>query len=154
MRNGTVVAPAQPLLDTFDHDNTSISSSNDAATSVTTPATTASATADVPSEEAQMEILSEMDGWAEVSTKKAKKKTQVSDITPSEPAPIQENKEKKTSSYNAAPTSELLKSGNATKSAASKSAPSSNGFAALEERTKNHPEDDEWYVHLKHASTI
>jgi len=145
MRNGVV----QPLLDTFDHDATSTSSSNDAATNITTPATVASATADIPSEEAQLEMLSEMDGWAEVSTKKAKKKTQVSDTLASEPAPIEEVKEKKTSAYNAAPTSELLKSGNSTKSAASKPASSSNGYAALEERIKNHPEDDEWYVDLE-----
>lgn len=144
MRNGIAV-PGQPLLDTFDQDTTSTSSSNGAATNVTTPATIASATADIPSEGAQMETLNEMDGWAEVSNvKKAKKKNQMADSTFAEPAPVQEVKEKKASTYNTASTSELVKGPASTKTINTKPATSSNGYAALEERTKNHPEDDEW----------
>jgi len=136
---------SQPLLDTFDQDAVSTSSSNDAATNVTTPATVASATADLPSEEAQLEMLNEMNGWNEVSTsKKGKKKGQATEASAIEQPAAPAAKENKNSTYGAVSTSELVKGPAPSKPAAARSTPSTNGYAALETRERVHPEDDEW----------
>jgi hypothetical protein len=129
------------LLDTFEQDATSTASSNDAATNVTTPATVASGNAELPSEEAQLEMLNGDNGWNEVSTsKKTKKKTQ-----PTESAAVEQSAVKDIT-YSSVPTSDLVK----TKAPApskvpmAKQAPSTNGFAALQAKEKVHPDDDEW----------
>jgi hypothetical protein len=142
--NGAV-AQSQPLLDTFDQDAASTASSNDAATNVTTPATVASAAADLPSEETQLEMLNEMNGWNEVSTsKKGKKKGTATESTATEQPAAPVAKENKNSTYSAVSTSELVKGPAPSKPAAARSAPSTNGYAALETRERVHPEDDEW----------
>jgi len=139
------VGQSQPLLDTFDQDAVSTASSNDAATNVTTPATVASATADLPSEETQLEMLNEMDGWNEVSTsKKGKKRGQAAESSAVEPPAAAVAKENKNSTYSAVSTSELVKGPAPGKPAAVRSIPSTNGYAALETRERVHPEDDEW----------
>ena len=142
--NGSV-GQSQPLLDTFDQDAVSTASSNDAATNVTTPATVASASADLPSEETQLEMLNEMNGWNEVSTsKKGKKKGQAAESSAVEQPAAPVAKENKNSTYSAVSTSELVKGPAPSKPAAARSVPSTNGYAALETRERVHPDDDEW----------
>jgi hypothetical protein len=135
---------AQPLLDTFDQDATSSASSYDAVTNVTTPATVASANADIPSEEAQLEMLNGENGWNEVSTsKKTKKKTQPTESSPVEQPAAKDIK----SSYSSASTSDLVKTSAPSKPAmAAKQVSSTNGYAALQAKERVHPDDDEWYV--------
>lgn len=72
------------MLDTYEQDGASTSSSNEANTNTATPATATSTLEDYPTEEAQMAAIQEQVGWNEVQTKKQKKKgTKVS--TPNSP---------------------------------------------------------------------
>lgn len=165
--NGATSAPSlqtngTQLLDTFDHDAVSVSSSNDGpATDATTPATAASTNGDIPTEEAQIQMLAEMSGWSEVGTKKNKKVKG----KPSPNSPPSETSSK-ASNLGGLSSSDLVNGSTSRASTpVSKQPPitkpavqsKTNGYAALsslKENTsspvpplapvKGHPEDSEW----------
>ncbi len=139
------------LLDTFDHDGLSSTSSNEPTTNTTSPATAPSTLdQDHASEETQTQMLNEMNGdagWNEVTIKgkKGKRKTQAPDI-------LAESSAKETYHHGIASTSDLMNGGLKTSTSAPKKNSAFNGFAALEAATgytsgtKGHPEDSDWAV--------
>ena len=144
--NGQVT---QPLLDTFEQESSSTGSGKLQSNASTT---SASSIADygLPSEETQMEMLDQMNGWNEVpKTKRKHRKATAPGSPPTEPGVKESNN---MSSYDAMSTSDLL---GGTLKASAKSASNkagSNGFAALEAATKynpggkSHPDDSDWPV--------
>lgn len=133
------------LLDTFDHDNGSNASSNEASTngtaSVTGPST---AQRDYPVQEAQPEQANEASGWAEVSNpKKGKKKVQPQVEEPVAP-------QIKSDFVPPIPRGTVRRDVQPAPAQKAKQQAASNGFAALEEPTtstapvKGHPDDSEW----------
>lgn len=145
------------LLDTFDHDAASVSSNDGANTTVTTPATNASVLEDIPSEEAQLQMLAEMSGWNEVNGKKKKAKGRTIPNSP----PSEAGSKASTTAGNVT-TSELTNGTSRAstsvvrqppiKKSAASATPSINGYAALgllKENTtpkvhQGHPDDSEW----------
>ena len=84
--NGATHVQPTTLLDTFDADTTSTTSSNDFNHGGRSPAKAASlSSANLPSEEEQMEAIREMNDWSEVKIKKGKKKTSGPISPPVEP---------------------------------------------------------------------
>lgn len=145
------------LLDTFDHDAASVSSNEGANTTVTTPATNASVLEDIPSEEAQLQILAEMSGWNEVNGKKKKTKGKAMPNSPPSEAGSRTSTtagnistSKLTNGTSRAPTPVVRQA--PIKKATTSAAPSINGYAALgllKESTipkehQGHPDDSEW----------
>ncbi len=139
------------LLDTFDHDGVSTTSSNEPTTNTTSPETAPSTLdQDHPSEETQIQMLNEMNGdagWNEVTIKgkKGKRKTQAPDI-------LAESSGKETNLHGTASASDLMNGGLKTTTSAPKKNSAFNGYAALElatgytSGTKGHPEDSDWAV--------
>lgn len=134
------LASGAQLLDTFEPDRMSTASSNEFHANGTTPATTASI--DTPSEETQLETLSEASGWNEVPKgKKGKKKTngEAADSTPAE------NKSEITSVPSTSSSSKPSKPAKAP--TVNQQQPVTNGYAALhveQPSQKGHPDDSDW----------
>ncbi|KAI9712943.1 MAG: hypothetical protein M1828_001502 [Chrysothrix sp. TS-e1954] len=149
-----------PLLDTLEHDAVSTSSSNEPAAHHMTPSTSPSThEQELPSEETQMQMLSQMNGdagWNEVTKPKKGKKKNTNATT----SPERQQKEnlpkaaaaKPKNQYSGISTTDLISQGVKTPGQPSKKAASTNGFAALEAATgftpgsKGHPEDSDWAV--------
>ncbi|KAL9055301.1 MAG: hypothetical protein Q9162_003608 [Coniocarpon cinnabarinum] len=142
--------PAQSamLLDTFDHDATSTTSSNDPPNNARSPATAASVSSqNLPSEEEQMEAIREMNGWNEVKGRKGKKKASAPASPPVEPGV------KEVTNNSVSQAAELV-NGTARKAPAvpNKAARPANEFEHLNPNSKvastvkAHPEDSDWAV--------
>lgn len=133
------IANGAQLLDTFEPDGVSTASSYDISNGTTSASASSMNEQDLPSEEAQMQMITEMSGWNEVSKgKKGKKNGSAPEGngTPveskSEPAAVPS-----TTSSN---TTKPSKPGDKVQRQ-----PTTNGYAALLEPTqKGHPDDSDW----------
>ena len=144
-----------PLLDTFEHDAVSTSSSNELATNPMTPSTSASTLEqEMPSEEVQMQMLNQINGdagWNEVTKPKKGKKNNTNATASPERLP-KENIPKPKGQYAGISTTDLISKQAKIPQPPSAKAASTNGFAALEAATgftpgrKGHPEDSDWAV--------
>ncbi|KAI9670620.1 MAG: hypothetical protein M1831_005840 [Alyxoria varia] len=163
--NGQATKASAPLLDTFDQDAPSTSSSEQPAQPPANGRKIPNLQQDLPSEEEQMEAIQQMNGWNEV-TKKGKKKNSAAPSTPPVEPGTKENT--KQNDYATTSTHDLV-SGHVqgpspayvpSKAKASQQNPtnkdakssSSNAYAALEAATsfaageKAHPADSDWAV--------
>lgn len=138
----------QPLLDTFEHETTSTGSGKGQTNESPTPVSSVDDYG-LPSEETQMEMIQEMNGWNEVpKTRRNKKKTPTPVSPPTKPG-VKETKQK---SYEAVSTSDLIGGPQGTTATSGAHKPRFNGFAALEAATnidlgtQSHPDDSEWPV--------
>ena len=141
-----------PLLDTFDQDARSTTSSNDQQQSIYTPATGGSISSqELLSEEAQLQAIKEMNGdagWNEVKkSKKGKKKAPGS--PPAEPG-VREASSAQVSLPSA--SNEAINGASKAPGLPNKSTQPANDYAALRPATtlkpsvKAHPDDSDWAV--------